>query len=140
MTRVCIDPDLGGATNVSGGVPTVILAAGYVGSTLFGGVLIMSGFDTLVAKILSFIVAIGLLCPLVLVRDKLYALDLYAQYAKRLTIPLPLSCSTILLTACYEGLLIGFWFVDHAYVPSIFPSFLIPTTISPFIAARLEDV
>ncbi|THH02684.1 hypothetical protein EW026_g204 [Hermanssonia centrifuga] len=91
VTRVCIDPDLGGATNVEGGIPTLILSAGYIGSTMFGGVLIMSGFDTLVAKIMSFIVGIGLLCPLVLVRDKL----------------------TILLTLCYEGLLIGFWFVDH---------------------------
>ena len=24
--------------------------------------------------------------------------------------------STILLTLLYEGLLIGFWFIDHAYV------------------------
>lgn len=23
---------------------------------------------------------------------------------------------TIILTLCYEGLLVGFWFVDHAYV------------------------
>ncbi|KAJ3548744.1 hypothetical protein NM688_g5257 [Phlebia brevispora] len=91
VMRVCIDPDLGGATHVQGGMPTVILCAGYLGSTFFGGVLVMSGFDTLVAKIMSFIVGIGLLCPLVLVRDKL----------------------TILLTFCYEGLLIGFWFIDH---------------------------
>lgn len=69
--RVCIDPDLGGATNVEGGVPLVILSAGYIGSTLFGGVLIMAGFDTLVSKIMSFIIGIGLLCPLVQVRDKL---------------------------------------------------------------------
>lgn len=31
----------------------------------------MSGFDTLVAKVMSFIVGIGLLCPLTQVRDKL---------------------------------------------------------------------
>ena len=71
VVRVCIDPDLGGATQVEGGVPTLILMAGYIGSTMFGGVLILAGFDTLVAKIMSFIIAIGLLCPLVLVRDKL---------------------------------------------------------------------
>lgn len=69
--RVCIDPDLGGATIVEGGIPSIILSAGYIGSTFFGGVLVMSGFDTLVAKIMSFIVGIGMLCPLVLVRDKL---------------------------------------------------------------------
>ncbi|KAI0821554.1 peptidase M50B-like-domain-containing protein [Irpex lacteus] len=92
VVRVCIDPDLGGATNVEGGVPLIILSAGYIGSSLFGGVLIMAGFDTLVSKIMSFIIGIGLLCPLVQVRDKL----------------------TILLTLCYEGLLVGFWFIDHA--------------------------
>jgi hypothetical protein len=71
VVRVCIDPDLGGATNVEGGIPLIILSAGYIGSTLFGGVLIMAGFDTLVSKIMSFIIGIGLLCPLVQVRDKL---------------------------------------------------------------------
>ncbi len=71
---MCIDPDLGGATNVEGGVPLIILSAGYIGSSLFGGVLIMAGFDTLVSKIMSFIIGIGLLCPLVQVRDKLCVL------------------------------------------------------------------
>ncbi|EKM49999.1 uncharacterized protein PHACADRAFT_264473 [Phanerochaete carnosa HHB-10118-sp] len=92
IVRVCIDPDLGGATIVEGGAPTLVLSAGYIGSTMFGGVLILAGFDTLVAKIMSFIIGIGLLCPLVLVRDKL----------------------TIITTLMYEGLLVGFWFIDHA--------------------------
>jgi len=45
-----------------------------------------------VAKVMSFVLGIGLIMPLALVRDKL----------------------TILLTICYEALLIGFWFIDHA--------------------------
>ena len=69
--KVTIDPDYGGATLVTGGIPTLILAAGYIGSTFFGGVLVLAGFDTLVAKIMSFIVGMGLVLPLVLVRDKL---------------------------------------------------------------------
>ncbi|KAI0073276.1 hypothetical protein K474DRAFT_1678024 [Panus rudis PR-1116 ss-1] len=92
VTKVSIDPDTGGATHVEGGIPFIILSAGYVGSTFFGGVLVLSGFDTLIAKIMSFIIGLGLVLPLVLVRDKL----------------------TILLTICYEGLLVGFWFIDHA--------------------------
>ncbi|CAL1714688.1 unnamed protein product [Somion occarium] len=92
VTKVAIDPDMGGATHVVGGIPTVILAAGYIGSTFFGGVLILSGFDTLIAKVMSFIIGLGLVLPLTLVRDKL----------------------TILLTLFYEGLLVGFWFIDHA--------------------------
>ncbi|EIN06171.1 hypothetical protein PUNSTDRAFT_136962 [Punctularia strigosozonata HHB-11173 SS5] len=92
ILRVTIDPNLGGCTLVEGGYPPVILAAGYIGSTIFGGVLMLGGWDTLVAKIESFVVGIGLIVPLVLVRDKM----------------------TILLTFVYEGLLIGFWFIDHA--------------------------
>ena len=108
--RVCIDPDLGGATIVEGGVPTLILSAGYIGSTMFGGVLILAGFDTLVAKIMSFIIGIGLLCPLVLVRDKLYV---PLPSAARIYLP---RSRTIITTLLYEGLLVGFWFIDHACV------------------------
>lgn len=60
-----------GATIVEGGRPPIILAAGYVGSSVFGGVFILAGFDSLVAKILSFVLGLGLVTPLVLVRDKL---------------------------------------------------------------------
>ncbi|KZT43129.1 hypothetical protein SISSUDRAFT_741838 [Sistotremastrum suecicum HHB10207 ss-3] len=92
IESVTIDPNDGGATRVVGGHPPTILCAGYIGSSLMGGLFIMAGFDTLVAKIMSFVIGIGLLIPTVLVRDKL----------------------TILLTLLYEGLLVGFWFVDHA--------------------------
>ncbi|TFK51762.1 hypothetical protein OE88DRAFT_1658371 [Heliocybe sulcata] len=92
ILKVTIDPNVGGCTIVEGGHPPSILAAGYIGSAVFGGIFIMAGFDTLAAKILSFVIGIGLVCPLVLVRDKL----------------------TLLLTLLYEGLMIGFWFIDHA--------------------------
>lgn len=58
---------------MQGGYPPIILAAGYVGSTIFGAVFTLGGWDTLVAKVLSFILGVGLICPLVLVRDKMYA-------------------------------------------------------------------
>ncbi|KAA1468843.1 hypothetical protein DENSPDRAFT_863851 [Dentipellis sp. KUC8613] len=92
ILKLTIDPNLGGCTIVEGGHPPSILAAGYFGSTVLGALFILSGFDTLVAKILSFVAGLGLIMPLALVRDKL----------------------TILLTLVYEGLLIGFWFIDHA--------------------------
>ncbi|THH05264.1 hypothetical protein EW145_g4919 [Phellinidium pouzarii] len=92
ILSVTIDPNLGGCTRVEGGHPPTILAAGYIGSAVFGGVFVLGGFDTLVAKVLSFILGIGLIVPLVLVRDKI----------------------TIILTFGYEGLLIGFWFIAHA--------------------------
>jgi hypothetical protein len=92
VTSVSIDPFLGGVTIVEGGHPSIILTAGYLGSTMFGGVLILGGWDTLIAKVLSFVIGIGLVMPLVLAREKL----------------------TILLTILYEALLIGFWFIAHA--------------------------
>lgn len=92
ILSITIDPNLGGATRVEGGHPPSILTAGYVGSTLLGFLLLIAGWDTLGSKVASWVIAIGLLCPLVLVRDKL----------------------TIVLTFFYEALLIGFWFIDHA--------------------------
>ncbi|KZT65627.1 hypothetical protein DAEQUDRAFT_768688 [Daedalea quercina L-15889] len=91
VTKVTIDPDIGGATRVEGGRPLAILTAGYIGSTIFGGVFVLAGFDILMSKILSFVLGLGLIAPLALVRNKL----------------------TILLTCIYEGLLVGFWFIDH---------------------------
>lgn len=140
--KVSIDPDAGGATIVSGGHPPTILAAGYVGSTIFGGLFIMAGFDTLVAKIMSFVIGIGLVAPLALVRDKLCVpfVLLVVVFARALTaskypivcaltamrvlgflreqcaLPRPCATRTILLTVLYEGLLIGFWFIDHGCV------------------------
>jgi len=67
-----IDPTLGGFTTVQGGHPPSILCAGYVGSTVMGGLFILGGFDSLAAKILSFVAGVGLIAPLSLVRDKLY--------------------------------------------------------------------
>lgn len=36
-----------------------------------GGLFILAGWDTLVAKVMSFVLGIGLIMPLALVRDKL---------------------------------------------------------------------
>jgi len=92
VLKVTIDPYSGGATIVEGGNPPVILSAGYIGSTLLGALFVLAGWDVLISKIMSFVLGVGLVTPLVLVRDKL----------------------TILLTILYEGMLIGFWFIDHA--------------------------
>ncbi|KAJ6621355.1 peptidase M50B-like-domain-containing protein [Mycena sp. CBHHK59/15] len=91
ILKVTIDPHVGGATIVEGGRPLFILSSGYIGSTLLGALFTLAGWDTLVAKVMSFVLGIGLIMPLALVRDKL----------------------TILLTIIYEAFLIGFWFVDH---------------------------
>ncbi|KAG9010652.1 hypothetical protein FRB94_010129 [Tulasnella sp. JGI-2019a] len=92
VTTVVIDPMVGGCTRVDGGHPTIILSAGYFGSTVLGGLYILSAWHTLGAKIASFFTVVGLLCPLTLVRDKL----------------------TFVLTVIWLGLLVAFWFIDHA--------------------------
>ena len=107
--KITIDPILGGCTMVEGGKPPIILAAGYVGSTLLGAAFLLSGFDTLLAKIMSFVAGVGLIAPLALVRDKMYVSRLTGPWNVRGLIV----CRTILLTIVYEGLLIGFWFIDH---------------------------
>jgi hypothetical protein len=71
ILKITIDPTMGGATIVEGGIPFVILCSGYIGSSLFGGLFILAGWDTLVAKVMSFVLGLGLVTPLVLVRDKL---------------------------------------------------------------------
>lgn len=117
--KITIDPHVGGATIVEGGHPGFVLSSGYIGSTLLGGAFVLAGWDTLVAKILSFVLGVGLVLPLVLVRDKLYVL-LYPSVTR-------LTCiqRTIVLTLCYEGLLIGFWFVDHGLVTYFFSYILL---------------
>lgn len=112
VVKVTIDPDLGGATYVEGGNALAILSAGYIGSTLFGGVFVLAGFDILMAKIVSFVLGLGLVAPLALVRNKLYVsvrkywMHLADDVARRI----------ILLTVIYEGILVGFWFIDHGFV------------------------
>ncbi|KAG6909040.1 hypothetical protein DXG01_002314 [Tephrocybe rancida] len=71
ILRITIDPHIGGATIVEGGRPTFILASGYLGSTLLGGLFVLAGYSSLVAKVMSFVLGIGLIMPLALVRDKL---------------------------------------------------------------------
>ena len=81
--RMSIDPIMGGFTIVQGGHPPSILCAGYIGSTLLGGLFLLGGFDTLAAKILSFVAGVGLIAPLSLVRDKLYVATICYCYGWR---------------------------------------------------------
>ena len=69
--HVSIDPNAGGCTKVEGGFPPLILSAGYIGSAFLGGALVLAGFDTLIAKVMSWVIGFGMIVPLALVRDKL---------------------------------------------------------------------
>ncbi|KAI0303299.1 peptidase M50B-like-domain-containing protein [Multifurca ochricompacta] len=52
-----LDPDEGGATSMSGGIPWLTLPAGYLGSGLIGAALIACGFDTSASKVASLVLA-----------------------------------------------------------------------------------
>ncbi|KAJ3966592.1 peptidase M50B-like-domain-containing protein [Lentinula raphanica] len=85
-----LDPDEGGATSMSGGIPYLTLPAGYLGSSLIGAALIACGFDTNASKIASIVLAVFFLFTL--------------WWAKR-------DWLTWVLILGMSGLIVLFWFV-----------------------------
>ncbi|PFH53602.1 hypothetical protein AMATHDRAFT_137529 [Amanita thiersii Skay4041] len=59
-----LDPDEGGATQMSGGIPWLTLPAGYLGSSFIGACLIACGFDTNASKVASLVLAVFFLFTL----------------------------------------------------------------------------
>ncbi|KIK03967.1 hypothetical protein K443DRAFT_676288 [Laccaria amethystina LaAM-08-1] len=59
-----LDPDEGGSTAMSGGIPWLTLPAGYLGSSFIGACLIACGFNTNASKIASIVLAVFFLFTL----------------------------------------------------------------------------
>ncbi|GAA6023776.1 hypothetical protein JCM10207_001190 [Rhodosporidiobolus poonsookiae] len=93
-----IDPIQGGLTRVAllGGdehpMPFPALPMGYVFSILVGGLFTFCGFDTLASKVASFIIG---LCWI----GVFFRVEVFAK----------------LMTLAAVGLMVGLWFVDHAW-------------------------
>ncbi|KAI0692214.1 peptidase M50B-like-domain-containing protein [Cytidiella melzeri] len=85
-----IDPDEGGATHMSGGIPWLTLPAGYLGSGLIGAALIVCGFDTNASKIACLVLAVFFL--------------FFLWWARR-------EILTWILILGMSGLIVLFWFV-----------------------------
>jgi len=85
-----LDPDEGGATRMSGGIPWITLPAGYLGSSLIGAALIACGFDTKASKIACLVLA------------GFFILTLW--WARR-------SMFTWILIIGMAGLIVAFWFI-----------------------------
>ncbi|KAH9162280.1 peptidase M50B-like-domain-containing protein [Lactarius sanguifluus] len=85
-----LDPDEGGATTMSGGIPWLTLPAGYLGSGLIGAALIACGFDTDASKVASLVLAVFFLFTL--------------WWARR-------NLLTWVLLLGMSGLIILFWFI-----------------------------
>ncbi|KAF8898224.1 peptidase M50B-like-domain-containing protein [Gymnopilus junonius] len=85
-----LDPDEGGATSMSGGIPWLTLPAGYLGSSFIGACLIACGFNTDASKVASLVMAVFFLFTL--------------WWARR-------NWLSWLLIIGMSGLIVLFWFV-----------------------------
>ncbi|KAJ7273251.1 peptidase M50B-like-domain-containing protein [Mycena rebaudengoi] len=88
-----LDPDEGGATSMSGGIPWITLPAGYLGSSFIGVALIACGFDTNASKIAVLVLGVFFLFTL--------------WWARR-------NLLTWVLILGMAGLIILFWFVAES--------------------------
>jgi len=98
-----LDPDEGGATAMSGGIPWITLPAGYLGSSLIGACLIACGFNTNASKIASIVLAAFFLFTL--------------WWARR-------NLLTWALIIGMSGLVILFWFVAGSVALRYFVLFI----------------
>ncbi|KAI0345054.1 hypothetical protein BDW22DRAFT_990120 [Trametopsis cervina] len=98
-----IDPDEGGATHMSGGIPWLTLPAGYLGSSLIGAALIVCGFDTNASKVACLVLAVFFLFTL--------------WWARREVL-------TWLLILGMSGLIVLFWFVGGGVALRYFVLFI----------------
>ena len=92
---ITLDPNEGGLTKMKGGNPYLTLPAGYLGSNIFGAVMVFAGFNAMASKYVAGIIGGILIIVLVFARNWLAALT----------------------TICF-GALIGFlwWFHEGFYL------------------------
>ncbi|KAJ7261373.1 peptidase M50B-like-domain-containing protein [Mycena haematopus] len=88
-----LDPDEGGATSMSGGIPWLTLPAGYLGSGFIGAALIACGFDTNASKVAVIVLGVFFVVTL--------------WWARR-------NWLTWVLILGMAGLIILFWFVAES--------------------------
>jgi hypothetical protein len=75
VKSITLDPNEGGATTMAGGNPYITLPAGYLGSNIFGALMIFAGFDSFSSKVVAGIVCVTLFIILVLARNWLAAIS-----------------------------------------------------------------
>ncbi|KAH8995890.1 peptidase M50B-like-domain-containing protein [Lactarius hatsudake] len=104
-----LDPDEGGATTMSGGIPWLTLPAGYLGSGLIGAALIACGFDTDASKVATLVLAVFFLFTLWWARPQ-SPVSLFVPSWVAST-GLNLAIRTWVLLLGMSGLIILFWFI-----------------------------
>ncbi|KDN60393.1 hypothetical protein CSUB01_00499 [Colletotrichum sublineola] len=93
VLSITLDPNEGGATLMKGGKQAITLPAGYLGSSLIGGLLIFCGFNIIASKIASMVLGVCFLLTL--------------WWGKK-------DWLTILTVLLAVGLLVAAWFISHA--------------------------
>lgn len=93
VESISLDPHEGGVTHMRGGISAITLPAGYLGSSIIGALLIFCGFDIVASKIASIVLGVCFLLTL--------------WWARR-------DWLTIVTVLLAVGLLVAFWFIDHA--------------------------
>ncbi|PVG02142.1 hypothetical protein CPB86DRAFT_725915 [Serendipita vermifera] len=88
-----LDPDEGGATRMSGGIPLITLPAGYLGSSFMGACMIACGFNTNASKIATLVMA---------------AVFILALFWSRRNV-----LSWVLILS-FAGLIVAFWFIKES--------------------------
>jgi general stress protein CsbA len=64
VESITLDPNEGGLTTMRGGNPFITLPAGYIGSALWGSLLVFAGFNTIASQVATALLIISLLLVL----------------------------------------------------------------------------
>ncbi|ORX81089.1 hypothetical protein BCR32DRAFT_220485 [Anaeromyces robustus] len=64
VKKIIVNPNQGGKTVYAGGNPYLIIPAGYIGSSLFGSLLIFCGFSVYTSKIATLVILLCMGCTL----------------------------------------------------------------------------
>ncbi|KAI8908323.1 peptidase M50B-like-domain-containing protein [Gorgonomyces haynaldii] len=64
VESITLNPDEGGLTRMRGGNPYISLPAGYIGSTVWGSLMVFAGFNTTASKVVAVIVGLCMLLVL----------------------------------------------------------------------------
>jgi hypothetical protein len=78
VVSITVDPDQGGLTTMRGGNPYITLPAGYIGSLVWGSMMVICGFQDNAAKVASILAGLAFLVTLFYSRNILSGVVTFA--------------------------------------------------------------
>lgn len=120
---ITLDVNEGGATQMKGGLPGITYPAGYLGSSLFGALLIFCGFDIVASKIAS--LALGVLFLLLIWWAVIRVTHVQMKDGERKWLaPLIITLNTAAMVACWfiaNSEALRYYIVSESTCPSRCP-------------------